>query len=394
MLRSGLDQAYDVALATRVPAPSPPDRLTRRLRRVTARCGQRNLRHAPRSPDTVPIVDPIRNPYAPGAGQRPPELAGRDEQLRAFDVVLERVARGRPERSLVLTGLRGVGKTVLLNALRSLGRTPAAGAPASSRPGPTRRLRRPLSQRAAPGRARARPPAGRRRRPRARRDPVLRPARGRHRRQAARPVAPRHRRTGGEGPRRLRRHRDRPGRAVHRPRRAGRRRRQGRRGLHRRDAGPRARRRLRPVRGLPRDQPVGPAGDRGRRRAAAPARGAVARASPTPSGCSATSASTGWPARPPTARSPRPPRDEDAAFADDALAAMYAATGGYPYFIQAYGKVVWDLAPRSPITADGRRGRRAARPRPSSPSASSAAGSSGRRRGSATTSAPWPTPPS
>ena len=61
----------------------------------------------------------MRNPYAPGAGQRPPELAGRDDQLRAFDVVLERVARGRPERSLVLTGLRGVGKTVLLNALRS-----------------------------------------------------------------------------------------------------------------------------------------------------------------------------------------------------------------------------------------------------------------------------------
>jgi hypothetical protein len=64
-------------------------------------------------------MDPIRNPYAPGAGQRPPELAGRDDQLRAFDVVLERVARGRPERSLVLTGLRGVGKTVLLNACRS-----------------------------------------------------------------------------------------------------------------------------------------------------------------------------------------------------------------------------------------------------------------------------------
>ena len=64
-------------------------------------------------------MDPIRNPYAPGAGQRPPELAGRDEQLDAFDVVLERVARGRPERSVVLTGLRGVGKTVLLGALRS-----------------------------------------------------------------------------------------------------------------------------------------------------------------------------------------------------------------------------------------------------------------------------------
>ncbi len=64
-------------------------------------------------------MDPIMNPYAPGAGQRPPELAGRDEQLRTFEVVLERIARGRPERSIVLTGLRGVGKTVLLNALRS-----------------------------------------------------------------------------------------------------------------------------------------------------------------------------------------------------------------------------------------------------------------------------------
>jgi len=64
-------------------------------------------------------MDPIQNPYAPGAGQRPPELAGRDDQLRQFDIVLERIARGRPERSLVLTGLRGVGKTVLLNAMRS-----------------------------------------------------------------------------------------------------------------------------------------------------------------------------------------------------------------------------------------------------------------------------------
>ena len=64
-------------------------------------------------------MDPVRNPYAPGAGQRPPELAGRDTELGSFDVVLERIARGRPERSLVLIGLRGVGKTVLLNALRS-----------------------------------------------------------------------------------------------------------------------------------------------------------------------------------------------------------------------------------------------------------------------------------
>ncbi len=65
-------------------------------------------------------MDPIRNPYAPGAGQRPPELAGRDRELEQFAITLERVAGGRPERSLVLSGLRGVGKTVLLNALRSL----------------------------------------------------------------------------------------------------------------------------------------------------------------------------------------------------------------------------------------------------------------------------------
>ncbi|MEE6309816.1 ATP-binding protein [Plantactinospora veratri] len=64
-------------------------------------------------------MDPVRNPYAPGAGQRPPELAGRGRELEVFDIVLERIARGRPERSLVLTGLRGVGKTVLLNTLRS-----------------------------------------------------------------------------------------------------------------------------------------------------------------------------------------------------------------------------------------------------------------------------------
>ncbi len=63
-------------------------------------------------------MDPIRNPYAPGAGQRPPELAGRDRELEQFEIMLERVAAGRPERSMVLSGLRGVGKTVLLNALR------------------------------------------------------------------------------------------------------------------------------------------------------------------------------------------------------------------------------------------------------------------------------------
>src|SRR5215218_8039826 len=63
-------------------------------------------------------MDPIRNPYAPGAGQRPPLLAGRDRELQQFEVTLERVAAGRPDRSMVLSGLRGVGKTVLLNTLR------------------------------------------------------------------------------------------------------------------------------------------------------------------------------------------------------------------------------------------------------------------------------------
>jgi hypothetical protein len=89
-------------------------------------------------------VDPVRNPYAPGAGQRPPELAGRDRELEVFDVVLERVARGRPERSLVLTGLRGVGKTVLLNTLRSeaIGRLWGTGKIEAR---PDQPMRRPLS---------------------------------------------------------------------------------------------------------------------------------------------------------------------------------------------------------------------------------------------------------
>ncbi|HEX5401110.1 MAG TPA: ATP-binding protein [Pseudonocardiaceae bacterium] len=89
-------------------------------------------------------MDPVRNPFAPGAGQRPPELAGRDREVAAFDVVLERVARGRPERSLVLTGLRGVGKTVLLGELRSMAVRRGWGAgKIESRP--ESELRRPLA---------------------------------------------------------------------------------------------------------------------------------------------------------------------------------------------------------------------------------------------------------
>lgn len=89
-------------------------------------------------------MDPVRNPYAPGAGQRPPELAGREKQIDAFDVVLERIALARPERSVMLTGLRGVGKTVLLNKLRSaaIARRWGTGK-IEARPG--QGLRRPLS---------------------------------------------------------------------------------------------------------------------------------------------------------------------------------------------------------------------------------------------------------
>ncbi len=62
-------------------------------------------------------MDPRRNPFAPGAGTRPPELAGRDEIIRNADVALARVKDGRPARGQFLLGLRGVGKTVLLNHL-------------------------------------------------------------------------------------------------------------------------------------------------------------------------------------------------------------------------------------------------------------------------------------
>ncbi len=63
-------------------------------------------------------MDPRRNPYAPGAGTKPPALVGRDEQIEAFDILLERLERGYTAQSEIVTGLRGVGKTVLLDVLR------------------------------------------------------------------------------------------------------------------------------------------------------------------------------------------------------------------------------------------------------------------------------------
>ncbi len=63
-------------------------------------------------------MDPILNPYTPGAGTPPPELAGRDELRKTVRIALARVRAGRPAKSILMIGLRGVGKTVLLDRLR------------------------------------------------------------------------------------------------------------------------------------------------------------------------------------------------------------------------------------------------------------------------------------
>jgi hypothetical protein len=67
-------------------------------------------------------MDKIKNPFSPGAGSPPPELAGRDIVIEQARVLLGRVRTNRSEKSLLLTGLRGVGKTVLLNAIEQIAR--------------------------------------------------------------------------------------------------------------------------------------------------------------------------------------------------------------------------------------------------------------------------------
>lgn len=67
-------------------------------------------------------MDKIKNPFSPGAGSPPRELAGRNEVLEQADILLKRVQNRRSEKSLVLTGLRGVGKTVLLNEIEHFAR--------------------------------------------------------------------------------------------------------------------------------------------------------------------------------------------------------------------------------------------------------------------------------
>ena len=65
-------------------------------------------------------MDQIKNPFSPGAGFPPPELVGRDSILEKAKILLGRIRNGRAEKSLMLIGLRGVGKTVLLNEVETI----------------------------------------------------------------------------------------------------------------------------------------------------------------------------------------------------------------------------------------------------------------------------------
>lgn len=295
-------------------------------------------------------MDPIRNPYAPGAGQRPPELAGRDTELETFTVVLERIARGRPERSVVLTGLRGVGKTVLLNALRSAA-VRAHWGTGKLEARPDQRLRRPLSAALHTAVRELGHPQS---------DDVD------HVLGVVKSFAQRDAPAGAKL-----RERWNPG--IDAPAVSG-----------RADSGDieiDLVELLSDVGGL--------AGDVGKGvaifidemqdlhpddvSALCAACHEISQASlpvvvvgaGLPHLPAVLSASKSYSERlfryARIDRLPReaaeralqmPAKEEDADFTEDALAAMYAATGGYPYFIQAYGKAVWDLAPRTPITGE------------------------------------------
>ncbi len=298
-------------------------------------------------------MDPIRNPYAPGAGQRPPELAGRDEQLDAFDVVLERVARGRPERSIVLTGLRGVGKTVLLNALRSAA-VRAGWGTGKLEARPEQSLRRPLAS-AVHQAVRELGPAG---------------GAGDHALGVVKAFAQREPAGGsGRGAAKLR-DRWNPGISV--PAVTG-----------RADSGDieiDLVELLSDLGGMAADtgrgiavfidemQDLGP--DDVSALCAACHEISQSRLPVIVVGAglphlpAVLSASKSYSERlfrysridrlertAADAALELPAEEEGAGFTSEALEAMYAATGGYPYFIQAYGKAVWDLAPASPMTA-------------------------------------------
>ncbi|MAY98778.1 ATP-binding protein [uncultured Nocardioides sp.] len=294
-------------------------------------------------------MDPIRNPYAPGAGQRPPELAGRDEQLAAFDVVLERVARGRAERSLVLTGLRGVGKTVLLNALRSAAVRRGWGT-GKLEARPDLPLRRPLSSALHQAVRELGHPEEEQR------DHVLGVLRAFAERDAGRDAKLRDRWSPG----------------IDVPAARG-----------RADSGDieiDLVELLTEVGGLAQDLGKGVAVFLDEMQDLGPADVSALCAACheiSQSGLPVIVVGAGLPHLPAVLSASKsyserlfayqridrlsrdaadralaaPAAEEDAEFTPEGLEAMYAATGGYPYFIQAYGKTVWDLAPRSPITA-------------------------------------------
>ena len=295
-------------------------------------------------------MDPIRNPYAPGAGQRPPALAGRDEQLEIFNVVLERVSRGRPERSVVLTGLRGVGKTVLLNALRSAA-VRAKWGTGKLEARPDQRLRRPLSS----ALHTAVRELGHSQQDDV--DHVLGVIKSFAQRDAGSGAKLREKWNPGISAPAV------PGRA---------------------DSGDieiDLVELLTDVGGLAADLGRGVAifidemqdldGDDVSALCAAcheisqSSLPVLVVGAGLPHLPAVLSASKSYSERlfryARIDRLPRdaadmalqsPAKDEDASFETDALDAMYAATGGYPYFIQAYGKVAWDVAPGTPITAD------------------------------------------
>jgi hypothetical protein len=295
-------------------------------------------------------VDPIRNPYAPGAGQRPPELAGRDEQLRAFDVVIERISRGRPERSIVLTGLRGVGKTVLLNALRSSA-VRAHWGTGKLEARPEQRLRRPLSAALHVAVRELGHPQG------DDVDHVLGVIKAFAQRDSA--------------PNAKLRERWNPG--IDAPAVAG-----------RADSGDieiDLVELLTDVGGLAADVGKGVAifidemQDLGAEDVSAIC---AACHEISQSGLPVIVVGAGLPHLPAVLSASKsyserlfryqridrldreaadralsaPAKEEDAEFTLEALEALYAATAGYPFFVQAYGKVAWDVAPHSPITAD------------------------------------------
>ena len=68
----------------------------------------------------IDCMDPRDNPYTPNAGWPPQELAGRENELELFDILLARLSKGLSEQSLIFTGLHGVGKTVLLTTFEDI----------------------------------------------------------------------------------------------------------------------------------------------------------------------------------------------------------------------------------------------------------------------------------